>query len=138
MLKVYVSVPIIRNRNLLVAKAIASVVTELGHEVVSKWVLEDLTFNDVNIFERDTEGVRSSDILIADVSSPSTGVGMEIMLAYMLGKPIFVVAKRGSRISRMLLHMKGKKLIEFSKVNELREMLKNELIKISDHERGKF
>ncbi len=138
MLKVYVSVPIIRNRNLIVARAIASVVTELGHEVVSKWVLEDIHVDDINIFERDTEGVRSSDILIADVSSPSTGVGMEIMLAYMLGKPIFVVAKRGSRISRMLLHMKGKKLIEFSKVNELREMLKNELIKISDHEGGKL
>lgn len=138
MLKVYVSVPIIRNRNLIVARAIASVVTELGHEVVSKWVLEDIHVDDINIFERDTEGVRSSDILIADASSPSTGVGMEIMLAYMLGKPIFVVAKRGSRISRMLLHMKGKKLIEFSKVNELREMLKNELIKISDHEGGKL
>ena len=58
----------------------------------------------------DTE---SSDVLVADVSSPSTGVGMEIMAAYLAKKRVVLVAKKGSVVSRMLQHMDGREMIEF-------------------------
>jgi len=52
-------------------------------------------------------------VLVADVSTPSTGVGMEIMAAYLAKKRVVLVAKRGSVVSRMLQHMDGRELIEF-------------------------
>ena len=137
-MKVYLSVPLIKNRNKRVARAIASVIEELGHELISTWVLEDIHSQNLNIFERDTKGVRAADILIADVTKPSTGVGMEVMLAHTLGKPVVLVAKRESSISRMLLHMEKKKIIEFEKIGEMKEMLKRELIGMADYEADKL
>lgn len=47
---------------------------------------EDLT--DEQIFRRDVDWIRDSDILIADASIPSLGVGYEIGYAESLGKPM--------------------------------------------------
>lgn len=115
-LKIYLSAPMIANRQLERAKIIAKAISDSGHEVTSPWVLGSVEGVDpsvVNIFERDMGGAERCDAIVADVSQPSIGVGMEIMAAYKAGKRIFLVAMKGSTISRMLLHMKKKTLIEF-------------------------
>ena len=86
----------------------AEVIEEAGYELASPWVIGPIENTDprvLNVFLRDRKGAESSDVLVADVSTPSTGVGMEIMAAYL--------AKKGSVVSRMLQHMDGRELIEF-------------------------
>lgn len=121
-MKVYLSVPMIANRRLERARVIAKAIRDSGHEVTSPWVLGSVEGHDpnvLNIFERDMLGAERCDAIVADVSQPSIGVGMEIMAAYKAGKFVVLVAMRGSTISRMLLHMKGKELVEFDDDKEL-------------------
>jgi 2'-deoxynucleoside 5'-phosphate N-hydrolase len=121
-LKVYLSVPMIANRNPSRAQVMSMVVEEAGHEVTSPWVLGPISEQqpvEVNVFERDSAGAENCDLLLADVSSPSTGVGMEIMAAHNKGKRILLVAMKGSRVSRMLSHMRDAELLTFADDAEL-------------------
>lgn len=60
--------------------------------------------SDKEIFDRDTDWIRKSTILIAEVTNPSMGVGYEIGLAESLGKPIVCLYRKieGKNISAML------------------------------------
>jgi hypothetical protein len=121
-LKVYLSVPMIANRALKRANVMAMAIKDAGHNVSSPWVLgpiENPNPNITNVFQRDLTGSESSDILVADVSQPSIGVGMEIMAAYKAGKRIILVSRKGNPTSRMLQHMEKKETIEFEKEDEI-------------------
>jgi len=127
--KVYLSVPIVVNRDLEAARKIAKIIKDIGCEVVSSWVLSlnpDEKLTEFDVFKRDTEGVRKCDVLIAEVSSPSHGVGMEIMLAHVLQKVIVCVHTKGTRLSWMIKGMPNVKLVEYETIEDLR----NKLIKI--------
>ncbi|MFQ5831759.1 MAG: nucleoside 2-deoxyribosyltransferase [Candidatus Thorarchaeota archaeon] len=77
------------------------------------------------IYERDVHYVRSCDLLIAEVSSPSHGVGMEIMLAIELSKPVLMFHHRNSgSISRMVLGADGKALFTYEDLEEVVEILR--------------
>ena len=115
-LKAYLSVPMISNRALGRAKLMAQAIEEAGYDLASPWVIGPIENPDpqlLNIFHRDKNGAQTTDVLVADVSLPSTGVGMEIMAAYVARKRIVLVAKKGSIVSRMLQHMDRRELIEF-------------------------
>ncbi|MDG6909292.1 MAG: hypothetical protein JRN08_02890 [Nitrososphaerota archaeon] len=117
-MKVYLSVPMIKNRALARAKLMARAIRESGYEVSSPWVLGPIEHSDpsiVNVFRRDTEGAEGCDILVADVTEPSVGVGMEIMAAYKAGRRIILVEKTGLVVSRMLSHMDRKETVEYSR-----------------------
>jgi hypothetical protein len=121
-LKVYLSVPMVANRALDRARLMAKAIADSGHEVTSPWVLgpmERSSHADVNVFDRDTEGAENCDILVADVSEPSIGVGMEIMAAYKARRRIVLVMKKGSVTSRMLLHMDGKEVVGFEEDDDV-------------------
>jgi 2'-deoxynucleoside 5'-phosphate N-hydrolase len=120
--KVYLSVPMIANRSVSRALLIARAIEDSGHSITSPWVLgpvEKVSPAELNIFERDTRGVEESDAIVADISEPSTGVGMEIMTAYKAGKRIIMVARRESVRSGMIRHMKHKELVEYDKEDEI-------------------
>lgn len=55
------------------------------------------------VYQRDTLWVTESDLLIAEVSTPSHGVGYEIALAEINKKPILCCYQYGKKISKMLL-----------------------------------
>ena len=123
-MKVYLSVPMIANRALERALLMAKAIRDSGHEVTSPWVLgpiENLDPKSVNVFRRDLEGAEKCDAIVADVTVPSIGVGMEIMAAYKAGKRIILLEKRGSVTSRMLSHMEGKEVVEFEKEEDVYE-----------------
>ncbi len=63
-------------------------------------VQEDLT--DKEIFSRDILWIRKADIVIAECTSPSHGVGYELAYAEMHNKPVHIFYKDGGRISAML------------------------------------
>jgi len=120
--KVYLSVPMIANRALDRANLMAKAIRDSGHEMTSPWVLGPLERSrpgDINIFERDRDGVERSDAIVADVTDPSIGVGMEIMAAHKSGKKVVVVVKKGKMTSGMLLHMQPKVTVEYDDESEI-------------------
>ena len=128
--KVYLSVPMIANRELERARLMAEVIEGCGHTLTSPWVLgaiEPSSASAVNAFKRDKEAVEASDAIVADLSQPSIGVGMELMAAYQAKKRIILVAKTGTVTSRMLMHMDDKVLVEFEGDSDLEERLRRAL-----------
>ena len=60
---------------------------------------------DESIYQRDLEWLSSADAVVAEVTTPSLGVGYEIGIAEKLGKPIlclFDESRSGFRLSAML------------------------------------
>ena len=104
-MRIYLAVPIIVNRDLDKAKAMAKVICDLGHELTSNWILSTepgYTQAAAKVFERDLDGVKRSDLLVAEVSHGSHGVGMEIMAAYLHGKRIILLSESNAKVSHML------------------------------------
>lgn len=126
-MKAYLSVPMIANRALERAQLMAKAIRESGYEISSPWVLGPIEHQGpsaVNVFRRDTEGAERCDVLVADVTEPSIGVGMEIMAAYKAGRRIILVGKRGKVTSRMLAHMDRKETVEYDRDEEAYEGLR--------------
>jgi nucleoside 2-deoxyribosyltransferase len=120
--KVYLSVPMVANRALDRARLMEKAILDSGHQVSSPWVLGPLERSkpsELNIFERDKGGVEHSDAIVADVTDPSIGVGMELMAAHTGGKKVIVVAKKGKVTSGMLRHMEPKVTVEYDDETEI-------------------
>jgi hypothetical protein len=125
-LKVYLSVPMIANRSLPRATAMARAIVDAGHTVSSPWVLgpiEKRGVAAVNIFRRDKEAAEASDAIVADVTDPSIGVGMEIMAAYVSGKRVILLAKKGKVTSGMLADMDHKETVEYESEEDVYDLL---------------
>jgi len=54
------------------------------------------------VYERDVQWVKEAEVLIAEVSTPSHGVGYEIALALTLGKPVLCLYRQNVRVSKMI------------------------------------
>jgi len=54
------------------------------------------------VYTRDTTWIQESDVLIAEVSVPSHGVGYEIGYALSLGKPVLALYQAGRKVSKMI------------------------------------
>ncbi len=91
-----------------VYQAIVKELEDLGHEVPtahlsSPQVMDmELVVDPVEIFERDMAWLRECDAVVAEVSSPSHGVGYEIAYALTLGKPVLCCYKSGKKISKII------------------------------------
>ena len=55
------------------------------------------------VYQRDVKWIQESRALIAEVSTPSHGVGYEIGYALSLGKPVLCCFREGVPISKMIL-----------------------------------
>jgi hypothetical protein len=79
-----------------------------GHEVPTAhlarpevMVLEQIV-DPREVFERDIAWLASCDAVIAEISTPSHGVGYEIAFALSLGKPVFCCHRSGVPVSKMI------------------------------------
>ena len=78
-----------------------TVLTEhVGDLSLSK--LENVENREVAIYEQDTAWLRESDIVIAECSTPSLGVGYEMAYAEAHGKPVHIFYRAANPISAML------------------------------------
>jgi nucleoside 2-deoxyribosyltransferase len=81
---------------------------ENGHEVptahlASSDVMRDESdLNAIDVYTRDMKWVRNCDALIAEVSTPSHGVGYEIAAAIFLGKHVMCCYQKDKRVSKIL------------------------------------
>ncbi len=55
------------------------------------------------VYSRDIEWIDDSDTLIAEVSTPSHGVGYEVGYALEHQKPVLCIFRQGARVSKMIL-----------------------------------
>lgn len=54
------------------------------------------------VYARDVGWIRACDVLVAEVSLPSHGVGYEIGFSLGLGKPVLALYQEGRKISKMI------------------------------------
>ena len=58
--------------------------------------------NPNEVYERDVAWIRACDALVAEVSTPSHGVGYEVAFALSLGKPVLCLHRQGQPVSKMI------------------------------------
>jgi hypothetical protein len=56
----------------------------------------------LDVFTRDIDWINQADTLIAEVSTPSHGVGYEIAYALSVGKPVLCCYQEGRAVSKMI------------------------------------
>ena len=56
----------------------------------------------VEVYTRDVAWIEASRALVAEISTPSHGVGYEIGYALNRGKPVLCLFRRGTKISKMI------------------------------------
>jgi nucleoside 2-deoxyribosyltransferase len=87
---------------------IVAALTADGHEIPTFHLVQsDVLQNESSltpreVYERDTAWIKNCDVLIAEVSAPSHGVGYEIGFALNLGKPVLCLHQQGRRVSKMI------------------------------------
>jgi 2'-deoxynucleoside 5'-phosphate N-hydrolase len=76
----------------------------------------DLNLSDSDICQLDDDWLSQADIMIADVTNPSLGVGFMINSALSLNKPVVCFVKTGTRLSAMI---NGRKNITVKNYDDL-------------------
>ena len=100
------------------------VLTEhVGHKNIEK---DETKKTDNYIFERDVSWLKTSDIMVADVTVPSLGVGYEIGFAETLGIPILCLynPKNKKSLSAMISGNKNLVWKEYNSVKEAQLLIK--------------
>ncbi len=89
-------------------QAIVKELEDQGHKVPtahlsSPDVMElEKVVDPVEIYERDMAWIRDCDAVIAEVSTPSHGVGYEIAYALSLRKPVLCCYKKDKKVSKII------------------------------------
>lgn len=102
------------------------VLTEhVGHEHITDCGEDDNT--DEYIYKRDMEWLESADVVIAEVTVPSFGVGFEISKAASLKKKILCLRKmqEGKRLSAMISGCPDVLVRRYNTVEEAIDFIKN-------------
>lgn len=79
-----------------------------GHNVLSSHIADPLVIEREKdtpprtVFDRDVAWIDECDLMIAEVSTPSTGVGYEYGRAVQHGKPVLCIYRSGLRMSKMI------------------------------------
>lgn len=79
------------------------------------------------IFNRDYEQLKSCELLIAEVSETSHGVGIEIGLSYCLGLERILLYEKGKYVTKLAQGMPKTALIEYENLPDLRKKLSSTL-----------
>jgi nucleoside 2-deoxyribosyltransferase len=104
-MRIYLAVPLAYNRDQSLAGAVAEAMENLGHEITSKWVLDrdpSWSLPVEQIAKRDFDALMASDAIVAEISTPSHGVGMELEFAVMKGKKVICLKRPDSRVSGLI------------------------------------
>lgn len=80
---------------------------------------------DCDIHDRDLDWLRKSDVLVAEVTAPSLGVGYEIGRAVEWGTPVICLYRpsNGKKLSAMIAGCTAVTVYEYARVDELSRVL---------------
>jgi nucleoside 2-deoxyribosyltransferase len=80
----------------------------MGHMVLTAHLAhpqvmqEERTVDPAEVYRRDVDWIEECQALVAEVSTPSHGVGYEIALALQRGKPVLCLYREGVPVSKMI------------------------------------
>jgi len=102
-----------------------------GHDVPTAHLaspdLEQLeqTTEPEEIYRRDIDWVRACDVLIAEVSTPSHGVGYEIAEAVNKGKSVLCLYRKGANVSKIITgnHEKNFHIVMYDDVENMQRAI---------------
>ena len=83
-----------------------------------------------DIFKRDYEQLKSCNLIIAEVSETSHGVGIEIGISYCLGHKIILLLEKGKHVTKLAQGMPNISIIEYENLDDLKDKLSLELKKL--------
>jgi hypothetical protein len=129
-MKAYITCPVSHTNNRLnLLPEIKSVVEQNG---IEPFVFEIGGTPD-EIFNRDYSNLKTSQILIAEVSERSHGVGIEIGLSYALNLKRILLIEKGQFVSKLAQGLPGTIMIEYDSVDDLKDKLNIELNKVTSN-----
>jgi len=105
-------------------KGFGEVLTEhVGYKSIS--AEGENTMNDIEIHDRDMEWLMDSDIIIAEVTNPSLGVGYELGRAIEYNKRILCLYRRksGKKISAMISGAEEIDCVVYSNMEDLKKTI---------------
>lgn len=73
-----------------------------AHLAESSVMAREAVIDPQEVYARDVAWIRGCDVLIAEVSMPSHGVGYEIGFALGLRKPVLALYQEGRKVSKMI------------------------------------
>lgn len=125
------------------------ILERMGHNVLSDHILErdhnrPETFvikDDKNYFDFMTARIRSSDLVVADISHPTANIGYEISYALSNNIPVIALysAAKGNKVFPLLIGNQSELLNLCGYSNEtMQRILKSEVEKIQDSKSIKF
>jgi nucleoside 2-deoxyribosyltransferase len=88
-------------------KIVAALIMD-GHEIPTSHLARSEVMEDEralaprDVYERDVNWIKNCDVLIAEVSMPSHGVGYEIAFALGIGKRVLCLHQEDRRVSKMI------------------------------------
>ena len=91
-----------------VYQTIVRALLEDGHEVPTAHLADpgvtaaEAVIEPTQVYARDVAWIGACDVLIAEVSVPSHGVGYEIGFSLALGKPVLALYQEGRSVSKMI------------------------------------
>ena len=91
-----------------VYQTIVHALTEEGHRVLTVHLVEsnvmevEAAVSPSEVYSRDVAWIRSCDVLVAEVSVPSHGVGYEVGFALGIEKPVLALYQEGRKVSKMI------------------------------------
>lgn len=82
---------------------------------------------DVEIYTKDINWIKEADVVVAEVTNPSLGVGYELGFAESLGKKIIALYRKSEdkRLSAMIIGNKNINCVEYKEVSDLPEIFVN-------------
>ena len=93
------------------------------HEIPEEIENKDRIMSDREIHDRDMQWIVDSEVLVAEVTVPSLGVGYEIGRAIEMGKPVLCLFQQGSEynLSAMISGSEGVEIKQYVKPDETKE-----------------
>lgn len=106
-------------------KNYGEVLTE--HVGDSELIDEGEGFTEKHIFDRDMDWVRESDVVVAEVTTPSLGVGYELGQSEALKKPILCLYRdvEGKKLSAMILGNSYFQTKKYNDIDSAKEIIKS-------------
>lgn len=89
-----------------------------------------------DIFERDMRWLAACNVVVAEVSTPSLGVGVEIAEAARLGKPIVALCERGVALSALVAGHPAVRVLTYADQADLLAQLDAALARLAAGERA--
>ncbi len=119
-MKAYITCPVSHTNNRLdLLPEIRKVVEKLGMETF----IFEVGGTPEEIFNRDFNNLKTSQILIAEVSERSHGVGIEIGLSYVLNLKRILIIEDGQFVSKLAQGIPNTIIIQYGSADQLKNKL---------------